>query len=141
MNANELASYPINILKQVADSMIRNKDIARGASGFLSNDNMFPEQLRDADTIAGREFHVGLINLVKPTQIYYDLITGTLTSQREWAPGTKNEKNYYIAIIMAAQKAESEMATLFPNRRSRKALRKTRKTRKNRKSKNTRRNK
>jgi hypothetical protein len=136
MNASELALHPINILKQVADSMIRNKDIARGASGFLSNDTMFPEQLRDADTMAGREFHVKLINLVKPTQIYYDLITGTLALQSEWAPGTNNEKYYYVAIIMAAQKAESEMARLFPNRR--KALRKTRKTRK---SKNTRRNK
>jgi hypothetical protein len=135
MNTNELASHPIEILKQVADSMIRNKDIARGTSGFLSNDNMFPEELRDADTIAGREFHVKLINLVKPTQIYYDLITGTLTLQREWAPGTNNEKYYYIAIIKAAQKAENEMATLFPNRRGRKASRKTRKSKKTRRNK------
>lgn len=140
MNASMLNGVDNAQLRELADVIITSKDIARGTTKFLENDmNIpFPNKLRDFDSVLGRPISVGIESMKKPTTIYYELFTGPMSGRNDWKPESANERNFYVGIIIAAQKAIDEMETLFPSgrggkksRRNRKSRRKNRKSRRN----------
>ncbi len=136
MNASMLNGVDNIQLRELADVIITNKDIARGTTKFLENDTSipFPSELRDFDSVLGRPIAVGIENMKKPTSIYYELFTGQMNGKTNWKPNSVNERNFYIGIIMAAQKAIDERESLFPSGHG------GRKSRRNRRSKSRRNN-
>jgi len=137
---NELSTYPIGNLRGLADSMINMVPAAQRQRilDYLTDgmNHNFPNQLRDPDSIPGRQFHVELIQGAVPTTIYYNLMTGPFSGDASWAVNSANEKDYFISIILAVQNVlggeQNGMRGGYRRRASRKA-RKTRKARKNRK--------
>jgi len=136
MNASMLNGVDNAQLRELADVIITSKDIARGTTKFLENDNNipFPGDLKDFDSVLGRPIAVGIENMKKPTSIYYELFTGPMSGKANWRPESANERNFYIGIIMAAQKAIDERERLFPSGHG------GRKSRRNRRSKSRRNN-